>query len=127
MTLYGQLNAARGYHVVLQSVRGTPGSDGEFHPFVHEASDGADTVEWLRRQPWFTGRFATIGQSYLGVAQWAVPIPHPPPELAAAVITAAPHDVRASMWSTGALTWMMSLVGLMWYLTGGTQQPATTG
>jgi putative CocE/NonD family hydrolase len=101
--LYGGLNAGRGYHVVLQSVRGTPGSDGEFDPFVYEASDGADTVEWLRRQPWFTGRFATIGQSYLGVAQWAL-LMDPPPELAAAVVTAAPHDVRASMWSTGAFT-----------------------
>ena len=102
-TLYGRLYAARGYHVVLQSVRGTPGSGGEFHPFVDEASDGADTVEWLRRQPWFTGRFATIGQSYLGVTQWAL-LTDPPPELAAAVVTAAPHDVRASMWSTGAFT-----------------------
>lgn len=102
-TLYCRLYAARGYHVVLQGVRGTPGSGGEYHPFVHEVSDGADTVEWLRRQPWFTGRFATIGQSYLGVAQWAL-MTDPPPELAAAVVTAAPHDVRASMWSTGAFT-----------------------
>ncbi|HSS23476.1 MAG TPA: CocE/NonD family hydrolase, partial [Mycobacterium sp.] len=36
--------AARGYHVVLQSVRGTFGSGGVFEPMVNEVADGADTV-----------------------------------------------------------------------------------
>ncbi len=44
-------------------------------------------------QPWFTGRFATIGVSYLGFTQWAL-LQDPPPELAAAVITAGPHDIQ---------------------------------
>jgi predicted acyl esterase len=43
--LQARLFAARGYHVVLQSCRGTYGSGGEFVPFVHEAADGADTVD----------------------------------------------------------------------------------
>jgi putative CocE/NonD family hydrolase len=99
--LYTRVYAAHGYHVVLQSVRGTADSGGEFQPLVHETSDGVDTVEWLRRQPWFTGRFATIGQSYLGSTQWAL-LMDPPPELAAAVITAGPHDFATSLWDTGA-------------------------
>jgi len=99
--LYTRVYAAHGYHVVMQSVRGTADSEGEFAPLVHETSDGVDTVEWLRRQPWFTGRFATIGQSYLGSTQWAL-LMDPPPELAAAVITAAPHDFATSLWDTGA-------------------------
>ncbi len=41
---FAKLYAARGYHVVLQSVRGTFGSAGEFEPMVNEAADGADTV-----------------------------------------------------------------------------------
>ncbi len=98
---YARLYAARGYHVVLQSVRGTFGSGGDFEPMVNEAADGADTVAWLREQPWFTGRFATIGVSYLGFTQWAV-LQDPPPELAAAVITAGPHDFNASVWGTGS-------------------------
>jgi hypothetical protein len=96
-----RLYAARGYHVVLQSVRGTFGSAGEFEPMVHEADDGADTAGWLRQQSWFTGRFATIGVSYLGYTQWAL-LSDPPPELAAAVITAGPHDMLASVWGTGS-------------------------
>ena len=99
--MFAMLYAARGYHVVLQSVRGTFGSAGEFEPMVNEAADGADTVVWLRQQPWFTGRFATIGVSYLGYTQWAL-LSDPPPELAAAVITAGPHDLLASVWGTGS-------------------------
>jgi putative CocE/NonD family hydrolase len=100
---FARLYAARGYHVVLQSVRGTFGSGGAFEPMVNEAADGADTVVWLREQPWFTGRFATVGVSYLGFTQWAL-LADPPPELAAAVITAAPHDFNASVWGTGSFT-----------------------
>ena len=99
--VFARLYAARGYHVLLQSVRGTFGSGGEFEPMVNEAADGADTVAWLREQPWFTGRFATVGVSYLGFTQWAV-LQDPPPELAAAVITAGPHDFNASVWGTGS-------------------------
>jgi putative CocE/NonD family hydrolase len=101
--LFGALYAARGYRVLIQSVRGTFGSGGVFQPMVHEAADGADTVAWLRQQPWFTGRFATIGISYLGFTQWAL-LQDPPPELAAAVITAGPHDFSASAWGTGSFT-----------------------
>jgi uncharacterized protein len=98
---FARLYAARGYHVVLQSVRGTFGSGGVFEPMVNEAADGADTVDWLRKQPWFTGRFATVGLSYLGFTQWAL-LDDPPPELAAAIITVGPHDLGASVWGTGA-------------------------
>ena len=98
---FARLYAARGYHVVLQSVRGTFGSGGAFEPMVNEAADGADTVDWLREQPWFTGRFATVGLSYLGFTQWAL-LRDPPPELAAAVITVGPHDFNASVWGTGS-------------------------
>jgi putative CocE/NonD family hydrolase len=100
-TLYAILYAARGYHVVFQSVRGTFGSGGEFDPMVDEIADGADTVEWLRHQPWFTGTFATVGLSYLGFTQWAL-LADPPPEMKAAVITVGPHDVSGPRWGAGS-------------------------
>ncbi|OBH18735.1 CocE/NonD family hydrolase [Mycolicibacter sinensis] len=99
--VFGRMYAARGYRVILQSVRGTFGSAGVFEPMVHEAADGADTVAWLRTQPWFTGTFGTIGISYLGFTQWAL-LADPPPELAAAVVTVGPHDLYRSTWGTGA-------------------------
>lgn len=101
--LFAEVYAARGYHVVLQSVRGTFGSGGQFTPMVHEMDDGADTVAWLRDQPWFTGAFATVGLSYLGFTQWAL-LADPPPEMKAAVITVGPHDFSASAWGTGSFT-----------------------
>jgi uncharacterized protein len=100
-TLFAGVYAARGYHVVFQSVRGTFGSGGTFDPMVDEVADGADTVEWLRHQPWFTGSFATIGLSYLGFTQWAL-LADPPPEMKAAVITVGLHDPSGPRWGTGS-------------------------
>jgi hypothetical protein len=70
--LSARLFAERGYQVVVQSCRGTPGAGGVLSPFLQEPADGLDTVEWLERQPWFAGRLATYGASYLGYVQWAI-------------------------------------------------------
>src|SRR4051812_24120101 len=84
--------AVRGYAVLMQSVRGTFGSGGEFEPVVNEAQDGQDTVAWLRAQDWFDGRLATLGPSYLAYTQWALAL-DPPPELRAMVLHIGPHDL----------------------------------
>src|SRR3954454_8941842 len=84
--------AARGYAVLMQSVRGTFGSGGEFEPIVNEAQDGQDTVAWLREQGWFDGRLAMLGPSYLAYTQWALAL-DPPPELKAMVLHIGPHDL----------------------------------
>ena len=70
--LAARLLAERGFHVVLQSCRGTGGSSGLFQPMVNERNDGLDTVDWLRRQPWFTGVLGMFGPSYVGYTQWAI-------------------------------------------------------
>ena len=69
--LFGTLLAERGFQVVVQSVRGTFGSGGAFAPF-DERADGLATLRWLRAQPWHAGRIGTMGQSYLGLVQWAL-------------------------------------------------------
>jgi putative CocE/NonD family hydrolase len=96
-----QIFAERGYHVLLQSVRGTFGSGGDFEPMQHEITDGRDTVAWLRQQSWFEGRLATYGASYLGFVQWALAM-DPPPELVAAVVHVGPHDFSRSAYRNGA-------------------------
>ena len=68
---FGRLLAERGLQVVIQSVRGTFGSGGEFSPF-DERADGLATLRWLRAQPWHSGPVGTIGPSYLGFVQWAI-------------------------------------------------------
>ena len=99
--IYGRTFAAAGYHVLVQSVRGTFGSGDTFQPFVHEAADAQDTVSWLRSQSWFDGRLATMGGSYLGFVQWAL-LSDPPAELRAAVIVVGPHDFSRALHDTGA-------------------------
>jgi putative CocE/NonD family hydrolase len=69
--LFGRLLAERGLQVVIQSVRGTFGSEGEFSPF-DERADGLATLRWLRDQPWHSGAVGTLGPSYLGFVQWAI-------------------------------------------------------
>uniref|UniRef100_UPI003397F9CF CocE/NonD family hydrolase n=1 Tax=Agromyces litoreus TaxID=3158561 RepID=UPI003397F9CF len=63
--------AYAGFTVLFQSCRGTKGSGGEFRPWVDEQADGIATYRWVRRQPWFTGRLAATGESYMGYAVWA--------------------------------------------------------
>jgi putative CocE/NonD family hydrolase len=99
--LQAQLVAERGFHVLLQSCRGTFGSGGRFEPMRREASDGQDTVAWLRGQSWFDGRLATFGASYLGFVQWALAL-DPPPELVAAVVVVGPHDFSRTAYRNGA-------------------------
>jgi uncharacterized protein len=97
----GGMFASRGYRVVLVRCRGTFGSGGTFQPFMREVDDAADVVAWMREQPWFDGRFATHGYSYLGFTQWAL-LMDPPPELVTAVIACAPYNFGGFVYTGGA-------------------------
>lgn len=96
-----RLFASQGYTVLFASSRGTGDSTGEFDPMRDEARDGEDLVAWMRNQPWFPGRFGTVGASYLGHTQWAM-LSNPPAELAVSVITMGPHDFSRHHWGTGS-------------------------
>ena len=98
--LYGVAFAEQGFHVLLQSCRGTGGSTGRYEPFHNEAADGQATVAWLREQEWFTGRLGTIGASYLGYVQLAL-AGDPPPELKAAVVQVGVSDPAAFVYPGG--------------------------
>jgi putative CocE/NonD family hydrolase len=100
--MYGMLFAEQGFHVVLQSCRGTGGSGGAFDLWRNEAADGQATVSWLRRQPWFDGTLGTVGPSYLGYVQWALAL-DPPPELKAMVVQVGLHDPYSLFYADGAL------------------------
>ncbi|MGI0080068.1 MAG: CocE/NonD family hydrolase, partial [Nitrososphaerales archaeon] len=76
--LSSRVVAERGYQVVVQSVRGTFGSGGEFDPEINEARDGIATMNWLKDQKWFSGKVAMMGPSYLGYVQWAIATNSPP-------------------------------------------------
>ncbi len=67
----GRRLASLGYVCVMQDVRGRYDSDGEFYPFVNEASDGFDTQDWIASESWSNGRIGMAGLSYDGWTQFA--------------------------------------------------------
>jgi uncharacterized protein len=70
--------ARNGYVFASVDCRGRFNSEGDFVPFVHEARDGYDAVEWLARQPWSNGKIGMWGGSYGGYNQWATLSEFPP-------------------------------------------------
>lgn len=66
----GREGARRGYAVVIQDTRGRFGSTGENLPFHRDVTDGAETVQWLTRQPWCNGRIGTWGGSAGAITQF---------------------------------------------------------
>ena len=113
--IFGRLLAERGLQVVVQSVRGTFGSQGEFSPF-DERADGLATLRWLRRQPWHAERIGMIGPSYLGLVQWAVAT-EAGEDLAALAIQVSASQFHGQTYAGGSLSletsgsWLV-LVGL---------------
>ncbi len=63
-----------GYAVVIQNLRGTRDSGGEWDVFGHDGwggpgrQDGRDTVAWIRAQPWCDGKVGVAGFSASGIA-----------------------------------------------------------
>ena len=74
----GHWYARRGYAVIINDVRGRGESEGEWYPFAKEAPDGYDTVEWIAKQPWCSGKVGTMGASYAGSDQSALATLNPP-------------------------------------------------
>ncbi len=70
--------AAHGYVVVLQDTRGRFDSGGEFYPFMHEAEDGYDTVEWAAALEQSDGKVGMFGGSYVGATQMLAAMAKPP-------------------------------------------------
>jgi hypothetical protein len=95
-----RLFAERGYHAVIQSVRGTFGSGGLLD-FDAEAADGRAAADWIIRQPWSDGTIGTFGASYLGFAQLALASTRPP-QLKAMAIAVWGAERRAAYHQGGS-------------------------
>jgi putative CocE/NonD family hydrolase len=96
----GRLFAEQGYTTLIQSVRGTFGSDGHFDPFFQERDDGVDTVAWVERQLWYHGKLGLFGPSYLGFVQWAIAA-ELGDRIAAMATSISTSDFHASIYEGG--------------------------
>lgn len=78
----GEYFSARGYVVALQDLRGRYKSEGMgqyFHTVnPHEGIDGYDTIEWIAKQPWSSGKIGMVGSSFAAVTQVAAALERPP-------------------------------------------------
>ena len=70
--------ARRGYIAVSQDCRGRYSSEGDFQPFVNEASDVSETIGWCATLPGSDGQVATYGFSYPGLNQMLAAQTGPP-------------------------------------------------
>ncbi|MBS0266661.1 MAG: CocE/NonD family hydrolase, partial [Planctomycetes bacterium] len=101
--------AEAGFAVVGENFRGAYQSEGTWVGYRAlgwgELQDGYDTVEWLARQPWSTGKIGTFGSSQAGYAQNFLAITRPPHLVAQYMI-----DTGLSLYQEG-------------YRIGGTTRP----
>ncbi len=99
--------AERGYHYVLQTVRGIDGSGGE-HDVFAEPADGRATAEWIDRQPWFDGNLGVNGASYMGFTAYSLASTRPK-SLKAMCVSVFGSDRRFAWLSGGSLAWELVL------------------
>lgn len=95
--------ANQGFMVVIQDVRGRGESEGEFYPYLTEAHDGYDAVEWAAKLPRSNGRVGMYGFSYQGATQWAAASLAPPHLQAIAPAMCAPDMYRGAFYPRGSL------------------------
>ncbi len=119
--IFGRTLAERGLQVIVQSVRGTFGSEGEFNPF-DERADGLATLDWIRAQPWHGERIAMVGPSYLGLVQWAV-APEVGDDVVALAIQVSASQFHGQTYPGGSLALETSLTWLT--LIAGQESPLT--
>ena len=80
-----------GFILLEVHTRGKGLSDGIVEPYVSDAKDNYDIIEWVSRQPWCNGNITMGGGSYLGATQWAAAKSmHPKLKGIAPMVSAAP-------------------------------------
>ncbi len=83
----------RGYVFVAQDCRGKFKSKGKYDPFRDDPQDGFDTVEWIARQGWSSGRVGMFGASALGITS-LLAATQAPPHLTCAYVVVAESSAR---------------------------------
>ncbi len=114
----GMAAVRRGYAVVVQDTRGRFTSEGNFTPFVNEANDGHDTIEWSARQPWSNGKTGMFGGSYVGATQWLAATTRPPHLTAIAPFVTASDYHEGWAYQGGAFNLGFNVSWTIWALTG---------
>jgi putative CocE/NonD family hydrolase len=102
--------ASHGYLVVVQDTRGRFTSEGAWYPFIYEARDGYDTIEWAAALPGSSGAVGTFGQSYGAIAQYLAATQRPPHLRTCIPVSAYQLTFENYWYNAGALelSWLLS-------------------
>lgn len=113
-SITGRHFARRGYVAIMQDVRGRWGSDGEFYFLRNEAEDGADTLAWIKDQPWCNGKIGTLGLSYTTALQQALAV-HKPEGLVTQLLFDGGYNYHSqTMRHAGACEYGIFLQYVLW-------------
>jgi hypothetical protein len=91
----------RGFALVTQDCRGRFKSEGVYRPFVDDPQDGYDTVEWIARQKWATGKVGMFGASAMGITANLAAMENPPHLAAIFVMVARSSIYHQSAFNGG--------------------------
>jgi putative CocE/NonD family hydrolase len=111
--------ARAGYVAVMQDCRGTRASEGVMAPYNNEGQDGYDTIEWIMRQPWCSGRVGMTGGSYVGAVQWQAAVENPP-----GLSAIAPQATWSSFYRNLYLGGAVRLSLIAGWIAGNTAKPS---
>jgi uncharacterized protein len=102
--------ASHGYLVVVQDTRGRFTSEGAWYPFIYEARDGYDTIEWAAALPGSSGAVGTFGQSYGAIVQYLAATQRPPHLRTCIPVSAYQLTFENCWYNAGALelSWLLS-------------------
>jgi uncharacterized protein len=114
----GERWAKAGYVFVAQDCRGTRESEGVIAPYNNEGQDGFDTIEWITRQSWCSGRVGMTGGSYVGAVQWQAAVEQPP-----GLVAIAPQATWSSFYRNLYLGGAVRLSLISGWLAGNTPKP----
>jgi len=114
----GERWSKAGYVFIAQDCRGKFGSAGDFAPYNNEGQDGYDTLEWITRQPWCSGRVGMMGGSYVGAVQWQAAAENPP-----GLAAIAPQATWSSFYRNLYLGGSVRLSLIAGWIAGNTAKP----
>jgi predicted acyl esterase len=100
--LAAQKYVEAGYAFVNQDTRGKGHSEGVYTAFTTDIEDGYDTIEWIAKQPWSTGKIGITGGSALGITSNMAAMSGAP-HLIAAYVNVAPYEQLRNTYPGGVL------------------------
>jgi uncharacterized protein len=105
----GYFFSGQGFAYVVQDIRGKHESNGNYYPYVNEAMDGYDTIDWAAQQPWSDKNIGLWGMSYYGSTQWLT-APLQNPHLKAMVPVVTSQDIYPRWINNGVFRYNDVLV-----------------